>query len=210
MAFSQIIRIYQQPEFLALSSFPPQGATLALLRTRAGELETTVPIVDARVDPLGNAVVFEFGGVPSSDDFTVLDDFVEAFQQTDTSSFHSEVLSAAAATTTAATFTAKIDETTPALTAGTYMVNWQSTLRMSVAGANSGVLGRIRIERSDGQFLEQTSSWDLTVGHAFNGCVSFPVQEGQTLRSVLSFARIGSNGTAEMSGARVAIDRVGF
>jgi hypothetical protein len=210
VVFNQVVRVYQQSDFAQLPAFPPQGATLALLRTRAGELALTVPVIDVRMSPSNNAVVFEFDGVPSNDDFSALDAFVAVFQQTATTSLHQEALSSEAATTQSTSFQTKIDETTASLTAGTYMVNWQSTLRMSVAGASSGVLGRMRVERSDGQFLEQTSSWDLTVGHAFNGCVSFPVAEGQTLRATLSYARIGANGTAEMNGARVAMDRVGF
>lgn len=208
--FNQVARVYQEDDFAALTSFPPQAAALSLMRGKVAELGTSVPVVDVRLAPAGNAVVFEFDGIPSSGDFGALDTFVQDFFLTQTTSFHLEALSADASTTTNTGFEPKIDEETSPLTAGIYMINWQSTLRMSVAGASSGVLGRVRIERSDGQTLEQTSSWDLTVGHSFNGCVSFPVQEGQTLHAVLSYARIGANGTAEMSGARVAFDRVGF
>lgn len=210
MPFSTIIRSYHPEDFTQLVSFPPEGATLALLKTTLAQLPLTVQVVDVRVAPLDTAVVVEFGGIPTGQDFVDVDSAIAQFQAANTTNLHMEMQSFAAATTTSSSFTAKIDEITPELSAGTYMVNWQSLLRMSVAGASSGVLGRMRIERSDGEFLEQTSAWDLTVGQAFNGCVSFPVTEGQTLRVTLSYARIGANGTAEMSDARVAIDRVGF
>jgi hypothetical protein len=207
----QFIVILYTGDFPQLGAFPPEGATLSLLRSTLANLSSlSVDIADVRLAPTGPAVVVEFKDIPSEDDISAVQNACSLFEQANTETIHQEFQSFAASTTQDSSFQAKIDETTPALTEGTYMVNWQSTLRMSVAGASSGVLGRMRIERSDGQFLEQTSSWDLSVGHSFNGCVSFPVSEGQTLQTTLSFARIGANGTAEMSGARVAIDRVGF
>lgn len=207
---NQFISVAQEDDFAQLAAFPPQGTTLQLLRSQAGALPLTATLSDVRLSPDGDSVVFEFSGIPAPQDLLDLASFVSSFEQANTTFYHQEFQSFSAETTQSSSFQVKIDETTPALTEGTYMVNWQSTLRMSAAGASSGVLGRIRIERSDGQFLEQTSGWDLTTGHAFNGCVTFPVSEGQTLRCILSYARIGANGTAEMSDARVAVDRVGF
>src|SRR5690606_37777636 len=98
----------------------------------------------------------------------------------------------------------KMRATTPPRDAGTYQVVWNSAIRMQAVIAGTGVEAKIRLERSDGAFVEQTDAWDLNVRHAFNGAITFTLSAGQTIEAVLSFSRLGASGTAEMSGARIS------
>jgi hypothetical protein len=115
----------------------------------------------------------------------------------------------AVSTTTSTTHQTKIDDTTPPLDAGTYQVSWVCSTRMQSIVANAGVEARIRLELSNGQFVEQDDAWNLANRHAYNGSQPFEVAAGQTIRALLTFARLGAVATVEMSGARVTVDKVG-
>lgn len=196
-------RLYRRTEFVALASGPVPEP---LLKAQLAELTLTAPIVAAEVLPTGD-VAISFAGYPTEADVDALDQFVAEFEGGETSSAPIELNSFAVATATD-TPVEKIHTVTPPLEAGTYQVIWTSSLRMQAIAANTGVEGKIRLERSDGVAVEQTDAWDLNVRHAFNGVITFVVQAGQTITATLSFSRLGASGTAEMSGARVTIDKL--
>lgn len=204
MPLTSFTRIYARSEFTSLTG----NLSLPLLQTHLGQVEVTVPLVDVRLAPYGDSVVVEWSNIPLEDDVVAIDAAVAAFVGGATSSAPLEVNSFAVATSTSTTPVVKIDVTTPPLDAGTYQVIWNSSIRMQVVAANTGVEGKIRITRSDGVFVEQDDAWDLANRHAFNGALTFTVLAGQTIHALLTFSRLGASGTAEMSGARITIDQL--
>jgi hypothetical protein len=168
----------------------------------------SVPINETRLALGGGALIVEWAALPSSADVAAVDALIPTIVGVATTSEPFEFNSFGASTSTSSTPVPKIAQVTPPLSAGTYQVIWTSSLRMQAVAANTGVEGKIRIERSDGVAVEQTDAWDLTAKHAFNGAITFKVLAGQTLSVALSFYRLGASGTAEMSGARVTIDQI--
>jgi hypothetical protein len=199
-------RFYPRAAFVALTGNIP----LALLQAKAAELNATLsqPIIDLRETPGESGAIFEWRARPSDADLLAVDGFVAAFVGGTTTSEPFEIESLGITQATSATLVDKIDVTTPPLEPGTYQMVWCTTLRMNPAGAASGVLGTVRLTRSDGVFREQKDSWDLTAEHAFNGAITFKVTAGQTLNAKVSVSRIGANGVAEMLGVRVTIDQL--
>lgn len=204
MALSNYTRIYLRAEFTSLVGDIP----IAVLATQLTALPLSVAPIDVRLSSQGGAVIVEWNTFPSAADLVALDAAVAGFIGGSTTSSPFEYNSFGATTSTSAAPVNKIAESTPPLDAGTYQVVWNSMLRMAAVIANTGVEGKIRLTRSDGVFVEQVDSWDLTARHAFNGAITFVVQAGQTLSVVLSLSRLGASGTAEMSGARVTIDKL--
>ena len=68
--------------------------------------------------------------------------------------------------------------------------------------------GRITFN-ADIQSVHQDDAWNLANRHAFNGAITFQVQARQTIACLLTFNRLGGSGTAEMSGARISVDKIG-
>lgn len=199
-------RRYRQVDFpLLLTSL---SSVIDLLRSTLGVLVLTEPIFDVRLDPSASAAIVEWVRIPSTADLVAVDAAVAAFVGGATTSAPLEFNSFGASTTTSTTPTDKIAFVTQPLQPGTYQVLWNSSIRMQAVAANTGVEGRIVLTRSDGANITQTDAWDLNVNHAFNGAITFQVLAGQTITGALRFARLGASGTAEMSGARVTVDKV--
>lgn len=204
MPDSNYRRYYQREDFTSLATGP---VPLALLVSALGALTLETPFDDVKLLPSGGVAV-EWGELPTAADVAAVDGAVAAFEGGETTSQPFEFNSFDVSTNASGDPVAKIHETTPPLEAGTYQVLWTSSLRMQAVAANTGVEGKIRLERSDGVAVQQTDAWDLNVRHAFNGAITFVVAEGQTIEAELSFLRLGASGTAEMSGARLTIDRL--
>lgn len=204
MAQSNFTRIYLRAEFTSLVGNIP----IALLATTLTALALSVPILDVRFTPQQNAVIVEWNTFPSAADITALDAAVAAFIGGTTTSQPFEYNSFAVSTSASSTPVTKIDQTTPPLDAGTYQVLWTTSLRMQAVIANTGVQADITLSRSDGVSVHQDDAWDLTNRHAFNGALTFQMLAGQTIRSQLTFNRLGASGTAEMSGVRITVDKI--
>lgn len=204
MAQSNFTRIYLRADFTSLAGNIP----IALLATTLTALALSVPILDVRFTPQQNAVIVEWNTFPSAADITALDAAVAAFIGGTTTSQPFEYNSFAVSTSASSTPVTKIDQTTPPLDAGTYQVLWTTSLRMQAVIANTGVQADITLSRSDGVSVHQDDAWDLTNRHAFNGALTFQVLAGQTIRSQLTFNRLGASGTAEMSGVRITVDKI--
>lgn len=206
MADDYFRRRYTQTDFpLLITSI---AEALPLLRTALVTLTLTVPIYDVRLDPSANAAIVEWITLPSSADVAAVNAAVAAFAGGTTTGAPIEINSFGAVTSTSATPTVKITHTTQPLDQGTYQVIWNSSVRMLALIANTGVEGRIAITRSDGAAVSQSDAWDLPNLHTFNGAITFVVLAGQTITATLSFLRLGASGTAEMSGARITIDKL--
>lgn len=206
MADESFRKTYYTSDFTSLSGGIAENKPL--LESALSALTLTVPVNEVRVALGGAAAIVEWQQLPAPADVAAVDAAVAAFTGGPTTSQPFEFNSFGASTTQSGTHQTKIDETTPPLDAGTYQVIWTSSLRMQAVAANTGVEGKIRLERSDGVFVEQDDAWDLANRHAFNGAITFQIQAGQTIRALLTFARLGVSGTAEMSGARVTIDQI--
>lgn len=204
MAESNYTRIYLREEFTSLVGNIP----IELLATTLTGLVLSVPIFDVRLTPQEHAVIVEWNAFPSAADITAIDAAVAAFAGGATTSSPFEYNSFGVSTSTSTTPVVKINQTTPALDAGTYQVIWTSSIRMQAVIANTGVEGKIRLTRSDGAFVEQDDAWDLANRHAYNGAITFQILAGQTITSLLTFSRLGASGTAEMSGARITVDKI--
>jgi hypothetical protein len=204
MPSTNYTRIYLRQEFTALIGNIP----IALLATQLTALPLTVPLIDVRLTPQQHAVIVEWSAFPSVADLAALDAAVAAFAGGTTTSSPFEYNSFAASTSASSTPVTKLNNTTPPLDAGTYQVIWTTSLRMLAVIANTGIEATLRITRSDGVFVEQTSAWDLSSKHAYNGALTFQVLAGQTLATLLTFVRLGASGTAELSGARITVDKI--
>jgi hypothetical protein len=189
---------------------PGYGIDVQLLRTMIGELTVSTPVVDVqRVDTPSSGVVVSWASEPSAADVLRVDGVIAAFPGVlTTTSEPFQINSFAVATSANTTPVTKTDFTTPALDPGTYQVIWTSSTRMQAVAANTGVQADITLTRSDGVAVHQDDAWDRANRHAFNGVITFQVLAGQTIRSLLTFNRLGASGTAEMSGARITIDKI--
>jgi hypothetical protein len=201
MATSIFSRTYLVAEFVALGG--PLDENRTLLQGALAALTLSVPVSSLELAPDGTEATLHFAGKPSDADLLAVDAAVAGF-----AGLPFAFNSFAATTSNSAVEVPKIQALTPTLNAGTYQVIWSSSLRMTPAAANSGVEGKIHIQRSDGVTLEQTDAWDLTSKHAFNGTITFQVDQGQSLQVALSVVRLGAGGVAEMSGARVTVDKI--
>lgn len=204
MAENNYTRIYLREEFTSLVGNIP----IALLAAQLTALSLTVPPIDVRFTPQEHAVIVEWDQFPSAQDIVDLDAAVAAFAGGATTSEPFQYNSFAVATSTSSTPVVKIDQTTPPLDAGTYQVIWTSSTRMQAVAANTGVQADVTLTRSDGVSVHQDDAWNLANRHAFNGAITFQVLAGQTIRSELTFNRLGASGTAEMSGARITVDKI--
>lgn len=206
MPQSNFQRFYHRIDFTALVGSLEEN--LVRIQTALNELTLVVPIRSVQLVSTGTAIQVNFDDLPTTADLAALDALVPTIVGGETTSAPIELNSFGAATTTSGTHQTKIEHTTDPLDAGTYQVLWTSSIRMLAVIANTGVEGKIRLDRSDGAFVEQTDAWDLANNHAYNGAITFTVAAGQTIHAKLSFARLGASGTAEMSGARVTIDKI--
>lgn len=168
----------------------------------------SLPVNETRLALGGAALIVEWAGLPSASDVAAVDALIPTIEGIATTAEPIELNSFGAQTSESSTPVVKISQTTPPLQPGTYQVIWTSSIRMQAVIANTGVQGRIQLQRSDGAQVVQTDAWDLNVNHAFNGAITFQVLAGQTISAELSFNRLGASGTAEMSGARLTIDQI--
>lgn len=207
MAINQIRRFYLLEDF---TSIGVHTLEVESLRTVLATLALQTPIADVQpVEPPGDGVVVEWASLPNTaGDFALVDAAIAGFLGLPVSSAPIVVDSFAVQTSTSSTPVTKINVTTPPLAGGSYLVSWNSSLRMQTVLNLTGIEGKIRITRSDGAFLEQDDAWDLANRHAFNGNTPFEISAGQTLTALLTFSRLGALGTAEMSGARVTIFKI--
>lgn len=206
MPASNFQRFYHRIDFTALVGSLEEN--LVLIQTALSELVLTVPMRSVTLVSTGAAIQVNWDDLPTSGDLALVDALVPAIVGGETTSQPFVYESFATSTTTSNTHQTKIDETTTPLDAGTYQVSWVCSIKMASLIANTGVEARIRLERSDGSFVQQDDAWDLVNRHAYNGSQPFEIAAGQTIRALLTFARLGASGTAEISGARVTIDKI--
>jgi hypothetical protein len=200
-----IQRFYAQTEFAGMQGQPVDAAQFL---TYLGTLPLGAPVLDAR-DVANGWIAVEWAILPSASDVAQVDAAVIAFAAQPTTSEPFELNSFAATTATTTTPVDKVSFTTPPLEAGTYQVLWASMLRMVAAVAGTGVRALITLTRSGGTSIQQESHWDLAQKVAFNGGITFRVTAGQTIGVLLQVNKIGAPAaTAEMSGARVTIDKI--
>lgn len=198
-------KFYRVSDFVSLVT---ASINEGLLRTALSGLTLSTPIGNVEALAPGLGARLQWDTLPSAADITSIDGVIAAFTGGATTSEPFEIESLGTTQSTSGALVDKINFTTPPLDAGTYQVCWCSSLRMNPAAANAGVLGTLRVTRSDAVFREQSDAWDLTANHAFNGAITFKVLTGQTLTVRHSVSRIGASGTAEMFGVRVTIDQL--
>lgn len=204
MASSNFFRFYRPVDFTSLVG----DLEIGLLRTALTLLVLSTPIRNAELLSPGLGVRLEWDVLPSAADITLVDAAIAAFTGGTTTSQPFEYNAFAITSSASSTPVTKLDNTTPPLDAGTYQVLWTTSLRMQAIIANTGIQADITLTRSDGVFVHQDDSWDLNVRHAFNGAITFLVLAGQTIRTQLTFNRLGASGVAEMSGARITVDKI--
>lgn len=204
MPQSNFIRSYFREDFTSLAGAIP----IALLGNHLAALSLSIPVLDVRLFPLGNGVVVELGGFPTALDVTTLDNAVAAFVGGATTSQPFIFESFAVSTSNSGTPVVKINQTTPPLDEGTYQVSWASSIRMQSVIANTGVQADITLTSSGGGSVHQDDAWNLANRHAYNGSQPFEIAAGQTITALLTFNRLGASGVAEMSGARITIDKI--
>jgi hypothetical protein len=197
---------YPRAAFVAMLT---AAANIPLLRATLAALPLTTQFAEVRPLPDGGAVV-EWIAIAASTpaDVALVNAAVAVFTGGATTSQPFSLESFAATQALNATPVLKATLATVPLDGGTYTFSWNSTLRMNPANVNGGVQGIIRLASSSGDFREQPDSWDLAFPHAFNGSIIFEVQAGQILTATAHVARLGSAGTAEMSGLRFTIDQL--
>jgi hypothetical protein len=206
MSDINIVKFYRPEVFTSL----PAGSVISegLLRTWLSALVLSTPIGLLEVLAVGLGVRITWDTLPSESDLAAILARVGLFTGGATTSAPFEYNSFAVSTSTVGTPTIKLDNTTPALDAGTYQVLWTTSTRMQAVIANTGVQADITLTRSDGVNVHQDDAWSLSNRHAFNGAITFQVLAGQTIRSLLTFQRLGASGTAELSGARITVDKI--
>lgn len=206
MADESYRKTYYQADFTSLSGSLAENKPL--LEAALTALALTVPVNEVRLALGGAAAIVEWQALPALADVAAVDAAVAAFVGGTTTSQPFEYNSFDVTTSTSGAPITKIDETTPPLDAGTYQVIWTSSLRMAAVLANTGVVADVTLTRGDGASVHQDDAWNLSNRHAFNGAITFQVLAGQTIRSQLTFNRLGASGTAEMSGARITVDKI--
>jgi hypothetical protein len=198
-------KYYAQTEFTGMAG---EYANADQFETYLSTVALGSPVVD--VYAVGtHSIAVEWAELPPPGDIVLVDAAVIAFAAQPTTSEPFELNSFAATTATTTTPVDKISFTTPPLEAGTYQILWASMLRMVAAVAGTGVRALITLTRSGGTSIQQESHWDLAQKVAFNGGITFRVTAGQTIGVLLQVNKIGAAAaTAEMSGARVTIDKI--
>jgi hypothetical protein len=183
---------------------------IALLRSQLAALPLVVPITDARMMLLGEGVIVEWiGEPPTVQDRTDVRAKVAAFVGGSTTSEPFVVVSNAASTTTTSAAVAKLDFTSPALDGGTYHLDWSSQIRMTAVVAGEAVRAIMTLTVGAASPVTQQTHWGEAVQFAYNGGATFKVQSGDVVKFKLEFAEVGPGaGTAEMSGARVTVDKI--
>jgi hypothetical protein len=205
MAESSFKRFYHRTEFTGL---PVGSVDVEQLEVQLGLLGLSSAVVDVESLP-DDWTLVEWAQLPSPADLQAVDDYIPSFSAGPTSSAPVVLTSYAASTTTSATPVDKLLFESLPLTAGVYHLVWNSTLRMQSLIANTGIQATVRVQRSDGEFLEQSDTWDRNFPHAYNGGVKFEVLAGQTISATLRFFRLGASNNAEISGARFSLDKTG-
>lgn len=200
-------KFYADAEFVG--RLPGYGIDVRLLSTLIGELTQSTPVVDVRiVTSPASGVVVEWENQPTTGDVDLVDAVVAAFPGGLTSSDPIRVDSLAVETSSSPEPVTKIDHITPALDEGTYLVTWAASLQMQEVIADTRMRAELTLTRSDDFTIHQVDAWDRAEPHAFNGATAFIVATGQRLSALLAFSRLGSSGVAEMSGARITIDKI--
>jgi hypothetical protein len=206
MPASSFRRFYRRGDFTAL---PAGEINVPVLVTALAALVFDVSIVDVSPLDFGDGVTIEWEGFPSVADVTALDAFIAAFIGGATTSQPFTTVSAAATTTTSATAVSKIDFTTPALDAGTYQIIFSSQFRMLANVAGEAARAISIITAAPAAPVDQQDHWGESVVKAYNGSATILRTAGQTIRVQLQIAEVGPGvGTAEMSKARVTIDKI--
>lgn len=207
MAFQDFRIIYERADFLALSGQIPLKLVTALLL----QLPLASPIKDIKlIGPAANpALSVEWETLVSDDDVDLVDDFIATFIGGATTSEPFEIESLDPSLDGSGALVPKIDFTTPLLDEGTYQVSWACEIQPETGVPNTGVLGQFTVTRSDGASRTWRDTWDLPFPRFFGSCITFKVSTGQTIRTQLSFQKLGVDPVnAAMSVARVTIDQI--
>lgn len=200
MATQNFRIIYDRSEFLALSG----SIQLPVLTTTLLGLSLTSPIVDIRRTPSGNGVAVEWESLVSEADIDAVDDAIATFVGAATTSDPFVQTNAGPVTASNSTPVSVIDFTTPPLDFGTYDVKFSSMYRLVNTSANTAARAISIVNGS-----QQMTHWGEAVVSAYNGSGTLQRLAGQTIRVQLQIAKVGAGAvTAEMTGARISIDKV--
>lgn len=210
MAETTITRYYREEEFSNLA--PGFGLDANYLATVLGALALSEPVAEVRKIQAGEAVgvAVAWAGIPSNADVAAVDAAVAAFTGGPTTSEPFVEVSTPATTASNATPVTKIDITTPPLEAGTYQVIFSCQYRMQAVVAGDAARAISIVTPSGTSARQQVDHWGESVAKAYNGAATFKRTTGQTIRVQLLIAEVGpGTGTAEMSDARVSVDKIG-
>jgi hypothetical protein len=208
MADTSFRRFYRRAAFVALPA--PAPIDVAVLSTVIGAL--VLDHYPAGIFPfsIGDGVELEWAEYPLLGDFTLVDAAIAAFVGGATTAAPIIVVANAAVTTTSATPTSVIDVTTPALSAGTYQVIFSSQFRLTTTVAGEAARAIAIITASPAAAVQQLDHSGDAVVRCYNGAATLLRTAGQTIRVQLQIAEVGPGvATAEMTQARVTIDKIG-
>lgn len=209
MAEDSFRRFYLRADFLALvgSQIP-----LPLLQTALLELNPTLSqlIIDVRELPGESGAVLEWRARPSDADLVLVDNLIATFTGGATTDAPQVATNAGPVTASSATPVDVIDITSAPLDAGTYQVVMTCQMRMQAVVAGDAARAILTITPSPAAARVQREHWGEAVEHAYNLTATFQRQAGQTIRVQLQIAEVGPGaGTAEITNARVTIDKIG-
>jgi hypothetical protein len=204
MAETNYTRFYLREEFTALVGNIP----IALFATVIGGLTLTVHPIDVRLTPQQHGVIIEWTAFPSTEDITAVDAAVAAFVGGTTTSEPFVTVNAGPITTTGAAVDV-IDFTSPPLDAGTYQIIFSSQFRMTAVVVGDAARALTIVTASPAGPSTQQDHWGEAVVKAYNGAATIKRSAGQTIRVQLQIQEVGPGvGTAEMTKARVTVDKI--
>jgi hypothetical protein len=206
MSQSEFDRHYRTSDFASLGlgsvNYPILDLALAAATPSIPPREA-VPIDGNR----GAFVRWE--GLPTEAELDAADAVIAAHAGTVTTSQPFVEVNNGPVTTTSSTPVSVIDLLTSPLDQGTYAIDFSSQFRMvtAVAGERAQAVSIVTV--NGGTPRQQVSHSPLADLAAYNGSATINIQAGQTIRAQLLIAEIGgAAGTAEMSQARVTVDKV--
>jgi hypothetical protein len=209
MADNSFRRFYRRVDFVALALTADLNAGPLAIQINALALST--PVAEVRANTLlADGIVIEWLSLPTLADFAAIDAVVAAFVGGSTAIQPFVVTVNSAVTTTSATPTNVIDFTTPTLDAGTYQIIFSSQFRLTTAVAGEAARALFVVTASPAAAVTQQDHSGDPVVKAYNGAVTLARAQGQTMRVQLQIAEVGPGvATAEMTQARITIDRIG-
>jgi hypothetical protein len=198
-------RFYRMIDFVALAgevAAPDQFATYLATKPLGNPLLLVQSIPN-------QGLIVQWPTWPGAGDIAIVDASVADYTAAPMTAAPIVINSSGSTTSASGVAVTKIDVTTPPRAKGTYGIDWACMIKITPVAANTGVLAKFKLIRSDGANVEWQDAWDLSQPHFFGSAVTFDVEAGHTIRALLTLERLGASGIAEMWGARVSIDKIG-